>query len=318
MVMTKPPATKFPLATKKDIRDAYTDKISEVTDKIATYFGDGYTLVPNFEAIYPYAEAKDYGTSIGSAAFRYFESVVTYGKNLTDEGANDDAKSVLAEVIPTKTIKLVAEEDDKASYTGVRVNDEGELEIYFREDSFYSNTDYCCENIAQAIDEALFKKTPTALPLVTRKDLRDNWLAKKTDLEKELAEELNDTPFTLHFDAAAAWEALVAAWTALPKKKKSEIDLEAAKQNLGYCAYEYFSGLKSTISYRFGDDELMIEGFLEAVDKKEAHLVVVQELSDGRTYNDCVIEGETLLIRTVPGNWGVNTNDACEKLVELL
>lgn len=56
-------------------------------EKVATYLGEGYTLDPNFNAIFPYAEARNYGTSIGSAAYQYFESLVTYSKNVTDEVA---------------------------------------------------------------------------------------------------------------------------------------------------------------------------------------------------------------------------------------
>jgi len=63
--------------------------------------------------------------------------------------------------------------------------------------------------------------------------------------------------------------------------------------------YQYFDGALSQLNYhKFGEDEMLQEGLLEAVEKKEIALRVVDKLTqDKATYNDCAVEDGVLYIQ---------------------
>lgn len=44
------------------------------------------------------------------------------------------------------------------------------------------------------------------------------------------------------------------------------------------------------MNYKF-DDEMAMEALLEAVDREEAMIRIVETLGEGRSYNACVVEG---------------------------
>jgi hypothetical protein len=70
---------------------------------------------------------------------------------------------------------------------------------------------------------------------------------------------------------------------------------------------------------KFGEDEMLQEGLLEALEKKEIAIRVVDKLTDDKsTYNGCTIDDGVLYIETLPNYWETNTGDACYKLLDIL
>jgi hypothetical protein len=79
---------------------------------------------------------------------------------------------------------------------------------------------------------------------------------------------------------------------------------------------------------------MLQEGLLEALEKKEIAIRVVDKLTDEKaTYNGCTIEDGVLYIevsspscaaaktdhcQTVPSYWETNTGDACYTLLDIL
>lgn len=88
--------------------------------------------------------------------------------------------------------------------------------------------------------------------------------------------------------------------------------------NFGSILFQYFSGFHYQIKYQFKQDDLMVEGFMEAVPTGEIWVEVVPRDQMKSGYNECKIENGKVMLRTTPSNWGTNASYVAEKLSELL
>jgi hypothetical protein len=109
------------------------------------------------------------------------------------------------------------------------------------------------------------------------------------------------------------FEQIFAAIKANPKDAREDWE-----KSIGSAALSYFEGLQYKMDYQgFGKDDMLQEGFAEAVEKKEIALRVVPKLVKGG-YNEMYIEDGVCYIQTIPSRWYTNTGDAGEGLMELL
>ena len=67
----------------------------------------------------------------------------------------------------------------------------------------------------------------------------------------------------------------------------------------------------------FGDDELLREGFNEAVEKNQIALRVVDKLVKGH-YNEPIVENGVLYIQTKAEFWATNVIDPAYELINVL
>ena len=101
------------------------------------------------------------------------------------------------------------------------------------------------------------------------------------------------------------------------EKKKTQIQ-DGWERSFGYIIKSYFEGLQFQLDWqKFEDDEMMQEGFFDAVDKETVSLRLVDKLKKSN-YCDCVIEDGVLYIQALPSSFGSNVNDACKPLSSLL
>jgi hypothetical protein len=101
-------------------------------------------------------------------------------------------------------------------------------------------------------------------------------------------------------------------------QSKQDIDLASIAPNFGSYLYQYFNGFLYQIQYQFKKDDLMVEGFTDAVPTGEIWVEVVPKDKLKDVYNECKIEGGKVILRTTPLNWGTNASYVADKLSNLL
>jgi hypothetical protein len=310
-----PPVDKLPLAARKDIRDEFDANLPEWTETVSKILGEPYKLEADFLQFYAYVANDDDSWAKrcpGSCAKAYFESFVENLKKFTEEGQYADAVTAFNDLITERRIVLAA--DNKFSYCGCSVKG-GVLEINFNTKNPGTNTHYAASELEQQFDKGLFERSPLALPLIAKRGIRDNWEGDKRDeVIAKFKEELG-VDIKLMADYDAIWKALVEG-----KEKNKDVDLESGSRNLGSYLYYYFDGCAYQFNYKFNKDEMMVEGFSEAVPTREIWVEVVPETKAGlkETYYECEIKDGKFIMRTIPRYWGTNSNSAASNVVDLL
>jgi hypothetical protein len=67
---------------------------------------------------------------------------------------------------------------------------------------------------------------------------------------------------------------------------------------LGQATLAYFQGVKSSLEKeKFGSDDMLQEGFQEAINKNEITLKIVDKLDCGGSYNEVVIKDGVLIVQ---------------------
>lgn len=168
--------------------------------------------------------------------------------------------------------------------------------------------------LTQALNEAA-PAADEARPMSykARTSVRQDYEPAIEATRKKLADMLEkpDLKLTPNF------EANFAAIKAAAAKKNSGVrdDWEGS---IGNMARLYFEGAAYQMDYqKFGDDEMLREGFNEAVEKGEIGLRVVEKLTYG-SYNEVVIEDGVCWLQTTAANYGTNVDYAAEKLLDQL
>ncbi|KAK6527479.1 hypothetical protein TWF694_004467 [Orbilia ellipsospora] len=311
-------AAKLPLLTRKNIRDEFTNKKDGLIGKLKEYTGETYDLVVNFEELYPTVnQGESYQTeSIGTIVYNTYESLVDQLKRMTDEGDNQVVKDYFNDVVSSKKINVLVV-DMESGYNATRVTD-GVLELVYRKDNFGTNTSYIASELQKELDKSFGETHKGQLPLAARLGFQNDFLDKKQALEKKIAEELLDQEISLVADPAKVWEVAVQEFDKLKKREQSDIDMESIARNMGAAIYSYFEGFKDQIAYKFKQDDLMVEGFMELCEKKEVRFELIPKADLKKSYNEAVFEDGVYIIRASPQTWYTNTSYACEDIDKLL
>ncbi|KAI1264389.1 hypothetical protein F5Y18DRAFT_390332 [Xylariaceae sp. FL1019] len=131
------------------------------------------------------------------------------------------------------------------------------------------------------------------LPLALRKSVRDDWDAKKEDVEKRLSEML-ETPWTISVN---------------PNQVFAYAKTDYPKQNLGKCIYEYFDGsLRRVQEYidKYGE-----EGVKELNTIAHAHVMTLDVDDHKRfSYSGADIQEGQLRLLFSPNGLGSNISSA--------
>ncbi|KAG8751579.1 hypothetical protein FRC14_007765 [Serendipita sp. 396] len=309
-----PPVEKLPLAARKNIRDEYEAKIGEVMDRISKMLKQTYKAEVNFNQFYAYAVAGDSDwikNSPGTAALNYIESSVYYLKRLTEEGKDDMAIEAFNDLVSERIFTLEA--DPKVSYSDCSIRS-GKFEFNFNPTNPGVNVDYTCQELEKRLDEALAAKDPEALPVIARRDLQKEFEDKKQDLTSQFKEQLLGADVKLMADYDAIWKTIVAG-----KKVNSDVDLESCSRRFGSVLKQYFEGFLYYVKNKLNKDDMMVEGFTEAVSTLELWVEVAPEgtkLKD--SYYEIEIKDGKFIIRTTPSNYGTNGDYATQNFVDLL
>jgi hypothetical protein len=224
-----------------------------------------------------------------------------------DEPVVDDINGVC----PSHVLTLDVDETGKFTYNGVDVHD-GKLRFVFNPENISTNIgDGISKSLADAINEA--PGSGHALPFKVRAGIRLEYEPKAEEVRAKIAELLNKPDVKIVPNFEANYEKLREHST----KKGSNLDRDW-QSNLGPWTLLYFEGVVSQLSWqKFGEDDMLQEGFNEAVDKSEITLQIVDKL-EKRSYGEFNIEDGVFVLKTNPENWGRNIDSLAEKMVDAL
>ncbi|KFY21556.1 hypothetical protein V493_07293 [Pseudogymnoascus sp. VKM F-4281 (FW-2241)] len=307
MSTVKAPADKLPLALRKNVRDNWDSKKSELEAQLLTLLGEAWVFDINPLAIYPYAEEGSYGHgSLGECIYAYADGFIYYLKDfLTKHG--EEGKTELNSVAPAHTITLGA--SPKFSYCGTDI-EEGKLHLLFNPSCLGTNIDQAGQKLAETISAAPQPQGASPLSYTARHCIKTEYTEKIGPYLEQARKALQNDKFA--FDPS--WEQLAAA---LKSGKDVRDDWET---NIGNFATSYFEGFVSALSsQKFDEDEMLREGLEDAVPNGVLKLRLVEELTTGQSsYNEITLDNGDLVIQTTPSNWGTNVYDAANKLIDIL
>ncbi|OCK83715.1 hypothetical protein K432DRAFT_290480 [Lepidopterella palustris CBS 459.81] len=302
-----PPIEKLPLAVRRNVRDEYESKRADYEEQITTLMGTAWKIDINPNAIWIYAEDNSYGkNSLGECLSSYVKDAI-YSLKYFLEKHGVAGKDEVNAACPKHTLTLEFDESGKISYCGCDVHD-GNLRILFQENNLGTNISYALQDLDKAISDVMVNP---AISYLARHSIADEWEKGAADLQKKIGTQLANDKIILTPNSEAVWAAL--------KNEKCVSDNRADwEKALGYMVMEYFKGLLWTLEYeKFASDDMLQEGFAEAVPKGEVKMRIVKKLVQG-SYNECVIEDGVLYLQTTPENWGTNCSDIASKIVDIL
>ena len=218
------------------------------------------------------------------------------------------------------TIVLEPTDDKKIRYCSCDISN-GSLRILFAKQylSYNTNDATLPEKIAQAVNNAGIATSSgsgTGIPLDfdAKSSIRSEYESKIGDVKKKLEKVLGLPVLTLspNFEHN---------FTVLSKHAQAggSEDLQREWQKrFGMATLSYFEGLAHQLDCAgFVKDEMMQEGFHDAVEKNEIQLRVVDRMVKG-TYNEVIIENGVLIMQTIAKKWATNTSQVGQEVLEIL
>ena len=184
---------------------------------------------------------------------------------------------------------------------------DGVLRILFTEGNLGTNVSYALEKLEEALVNA--GKDNPGLNYTARNSIKQDYQPEIEQLQKDIQKQLHNDDFKLNPNFEALGESL----------KASKDAREDWPRNLGGFVKNYFESLLSYLKYnKFEEDDLMYEGFNEAVTKNEVSIRIVDKLTGDSSYYQTLIEDGVLFVQTTPANFGTNISYSFEKIVDLL
>ncbi|KAM0431009.1 hypothetical protein ACHAPT_005643 [Fusarium lateritium] len=302
-----PPAEKLPLAVRKNIRDSWENKKEEWEKKLSDLLGESWTIDIDPKTIYPYAEENSWAsTSLGDTIAGYVEGVEYQMRYYIDSNGGDGPKSEINSICSAHVLTMDFDDEKTVSYCGVKVTSEGKLVILFTEGNLGTNTSYAAESskLVKALNEGPVGDRP--MSYVARASIRNDYDGEISKVQEKLnkifGKEVAIVPnFEDNFNKLKADPKAESGW----------------EDGFGRIHLSYLQGLVSELEYqKFGEDEMLQEGLVEAVEGNAVHVRVVNELK--RSYNETVIEDGILYLQTIPKDFGVNSHQIANELINLL
>ncbi|CAK7237013.1 hypothetical protein SBRCBS47491_009832 [Sporothrix bragantina] len=308
-----PPAEKLNLVARKSIRDDYDASRPEFEKKLSEKLGTAWTFDINPLAIYPYAP-EDRQSSIGYVIKSYAEGAMDALIYFAGR-QGEEAVAELNTIAHAHTITMDLDEEGKNTYNGCKVADDGKLVILFSHANFGVNVGQAFEvdKVLKALNEA--PPAPGAdapkLSFAARTGIRDDYESKAEEIRGKFVKMLGREDIKLEPN----FEELYAV---LSKPENVKIVGDDYEGRMGFLLREYFDGVAYQMNYqKFGEDDMLQEGFNEAVETGIITFRVVDKLKYG-SYCECVIEDGKLYVQANIERYGVNTGQAAEKLVDQL
>lgn len=222
-------------------------------------------------------------------------------------------------VASAHTVIIAPTEDPAITRSGTDIT-AGALRIVFRPGNLGTNIGDAAANLSVTVNKAGLANSigdaESALDFQARSDIARNWDAKLPQLIQSFQEALGLPVFTLspNFEANAA---KLAAWDKTHRKGTYPLRNDWL-QRFGEHTYGYFEGAFEMLKYRkFDEDDMLKEGFAEAIEKNELSLQVVDSLKR-RSCNEAEVVEGVLVMKTVPESWTSNISDVLEDVIDLL
>ncbi|KAJ9149791.1 hypothetical protein NKR23_g4092 [Pleurostoma richardsiae] len=314
MATRLPPADKLPLALRKNVRDNWEEKKPDFEKQLSEALSVPWTIDIDPKAIYPYAKEGYAKESLGKCIADYVESAI-FKLKYFESISGADGVADLNKLCHAHVLTMDLDEDKKFSYCGCDVKD-GKLRILFSETGL-------AVNISDALKEDTLKKALNEAPadpssketlsFAARAGIRKSYDDKIEDVRKKIAGLLEkpDIKLTPNF------EENFAKLSEASQNKKSRL-ISSWETSLGQITFQYFQSLATSLDWKdFGKDEMLREGFNEAVEKGEITFRLVEQLKYDNNC-ECVVEDGVLYLQAKPDTFGVNVNSVATKIVDQL
>ena len=244
----------------------------------------------------------------------YVDSAI-YQLKYFEQYHHEEGVKELNDICSAHVLTMDVDLDKKFSYCGCVVDDR-KLVIVFNRDNLGTNSSEALStnNLLQALNEAPPAEGNTSkISHAARTGIRQDYDPKIEDVRAKIAKMLGKDDFKLEPN----WDDTFAKLSAEKKRKGNSLD-DAWESRLGYYTFSYFDGLQWMLdSKKFGDDDMLQEGFNEAVDKGEIAFRIVDKLKYG-SYCEVVVEDGVLYIQTLADKWGTNATYAAESIIDQL
>lgn len=178
------------------------------------------------------------------------------------------------------------DEKKKNYYCGVDITDAGELVLLFSEGNLGVNIGdtVAKEKLEKALNEA--NNTEKPMSYFTRAGIKEEYTEKIAPVQEKI-NKLLGTEIALQPN----FEELFA------KLKSSSDAADNWEKNMGYYLRLYFEGLNDYLEReKFGEDEMLQEGLVEAIEGKTVQFRIVDKLTKGY-YNEPLIEDGVLYLQ---------------------
>ncbi|EPE10264.1 hypothetical protein F503_05359 [Ophiostoma piceae UAMH 11346] len=309
-----PPAAKLPLAARKSVRDDFEEHKSDFEKKLSDLLEVGWTLDIDPLAIYPYAQKDHHKSALGRVIAGYIEGAIhclgdyksSYGKSNGIKELNDAAHA--------HVLGLDVDETGTVEYCGPLFKD-GRLVMVFNADKLSTNSDEVLRSkkVLAALNAVPAATGDESLPFDIRMSIRGMYDPKVGDVQERINKTLkrDDIKLVHNFEAALP---KLQAYSETPKQRLRN----DWRQQVGYTLYNYMYGIRHHLEgHKFGEDEMLREGFNETVPTGIIEFRIVDKL----TYRpDCevVFEDDKMYVQTTVESWGSNTSDAAWKIISQL
>ena len=244
---------------------------------------------------------------------RYIEAAIGRVQDFVDKYGNV-GKAELNKIATTRIVTIAPTSNPDIEYTGCDIRD-GQLRLLFTKGNLGVNIDRAAEDLASAINDAglSMNSGDTATPGFHARS------SIKADYEPNIAELQEDIQKTLALPVLELVPNFDTNFAKLAGYKPENYDFPRDWQNdFGRHCLQYFEGFACNIKeLGFAKDDMLQEGFSEAVEKNEVSLRVVDKLAKGE-YTECLVENGVLYIQTTPRNWMANVADIGRDVIDLL
>ncbi|CAG8475837.1 3621_t:CDS:1 [Paraglomus brasilianum] len=283
--------TGLSLATRKNIRDEFQNKIPELQKTLNKLTGSDYEFHVDFATLYEESvranssQTQWYKSSMGQIAYQYFESIVSNIKRVAE---NDDlVRSDFIKVTNKHEIHLVNDSEINGDNDLEIVDGIIHIKVRPGQLGYNASVGYYILNYVKVADETI--------PLRTKINIRDGWELKIPNIKKTLKKVLGeDYDFVVNFDEIYA-QAI--------KERPDYLDWYSS--SLGDIVYGYFDSLKGYIHRYAEKDELVRNELLKLTATRKIHLVYDSDLETNELLE---VKNDAFWIKTRPKDFGSSTS----------
>ncbi|KAI1478536.1 hypothetical protein F4774DRAFT_385191 [Daldinia eschscholtzii] len=310
-----PPVEKLPLALRKNVRDEWENKKSDLEQKLSDTLMTPWTVDVNPNQLYAYATEGYAKESLGSCIAEYINGAIYRLEEFKDYAGEDGLKE-LNTICNAHVLTIDLDDANRFPYCGADVH-EGKLRILFAPGRLGTNIDSALDRevLLKALNEAPApaSENAPALSFAARSSISKDYEPKAEQIRAQIADILTKPDIKLSPNFEDTFAKLQKAC------EENKADFRSDWEGLlGEFTRLYWEGLANQLKYqKFNEDELLREGFHEAVEKGEIAFRIVDTLKYS-SYCECEVEGGVLYIQCTAKTWGANIDDAAQGLVDRL
>ncbi|CAK7220082.1 hypothetical protein SCUCBS95973_004036 [Sporothrix curviconia] len=312
-----PPADKLPLALRKNVRDKWEEKKPDFEKKISDALGTAWTIDINPLVLFPYATSsygkENLGQLIQSYANSGWAQLQGFARQYGADGLADLNTAASEHVISMDV-------DDSATpvkYCGCTIRN-GQLVILFNPTQLgvADSEALSAASVLKALNEVpQAEGAAPELSFSAKSSVRQKYEPKIANVQAKIAEQLGKPADAITL--VPNFEALYAALLAESKRPGNKL-YKKWEDQIGPFVLGYFESVQSHLTQKkFATDDMLQEGFNEAVDKSTIELRLVDKLKYAK-YCEVVVEDGKLYVQTTLEQYGNAIVDAASKIVDQL